>query len=84
MARPSRGFCRRDAVGSRRQEADFETLLPTDVEKEAFGYDLLNYSKMRLAIEAGKSRAKSETTRLRELIPRVMARVKSDCSARVA
>jgi NTE family protein len=46
----------------------FETILPTAVEKEAFGHDLLNYSKMRAAIEAGKTRAKSETTRLRELI----------------
>jgi len=38
------------------------------LEKEAFGNDLRNYSKLRLAIEAGKIRARSEATRLREYI----------------
>jgi hypothetical protein len=56
--------CRRlSAAGMR-----FETVLPTEVEKEAFGYDLLNYSKIGSAIEAGRTRARSEATRLRELI----------------
>lgn len=45
-----------------------ERVLPTDLEKEAFGNDLLSYSKMRLAIEAGKIRARSEASRLREHI----------------
>lgn len=46
----------------------FETVLPTNLEKAAFGHDLLNYSKMGSAIEAGKTRAGSEIARLRELI----------------
>lgn len=46
----------------------FETVLPTEVEKAAFGYDLLNHSKIGSAIVAGKTRARSETARLRELI----------------
>ncbi len=46
----------------------FETVLPTDVEKMAFGHDLLNYSKMGSAIEAGRTRARSEIARLRELV----------------
>jgi NTE family protein len=56
--------CRRlTAAGIR-----FEMILPTDVEKTAFGYDLLNYSKMGSAIEAGRTRATSETSRLRALV----------------
>jgi hypothetical protein len=46
----------------------FETVLPTDVEKAAFGHDLLNYSKMGSAIEAGRTRARSEIARLRALV----------------
>ncbi len=56
--------CRRlSAAGIR-----FETVLPTDIEKAAFGQDLLNYSKMGLAIEAGEARAASELGRLLEFI----------------
>lgn len=56
--------CRRlSAAGIR-----FETVLPTDIEKAAFGHDLLNHSKMGSAIEAGKTRAASEGDRLLEFI----------------
>ena len=46
----------------------FETVLPTGIEKAAFGHDLLNYSKIGSAIEAGKARAASEVGRLLEFI----------------
>ncbi len=46
----------------------FETVLPTGMEVEAFGHDLLSYSKIRPAMEAGRVRARSEAVRLRELI----------------
>lgn len=46
----------------------FETVLPIDVEKDAFGYDLINHSRIRAAIEAGRTRAHSEATRLRAFI----------------
>jgi NTE family protein len=46
----------------------FETVLPTDVEKRAFGHDLLNHSKIGSAIEAGKTRAGSEIAHLREMV----------------
>lgn len=46
----------------------FETVLPTDVEKDAFGYDLINHSKIGAAIEAGRTRARSEASRLRTFI----------------
>ena len=56
--------CRRlSAAGIR-----FETILPTKIEKAAFGHDLLNYAKMGLAIEAGETRAASELGRLLEFI----------------
>jgi hypothetical protein len=42
----------------------FETVLPTDIEKAAFGHDLLNYSNIGSAIEAGKTRAALEAGRL--------------------
>jgi NTE family protein len=42
----------------------FETVLPTESERDAFGFDLLNHSKIGAAIEAGKSRGQLEAPRL--------------------
>jgi NTE family protein len=56
--------CRRLAEAGIR----FKTVLPTEIENAAFGHDLLNYSKVGSAIEAGTRRAGSEATRLREFL----------------
>jgi hypothetical protein len=56
--------CRRLSLADIR----FETVLPTNVEKAAFGHDLLNHSKIGSAIEGGRTRAALEAGRLLEFI----------------
>jgi NTE family protein len=52
----------------RLREAGIEVniITPTELEREAFGFDLLNLTKMAAAIEAGRERGLQESRRLKD------------------
>jgi NTE family protein len=47
---------------------DPESMLPTEIEDDAFGADLFNLTKVPAAIEAGRRRGEKEAGRLNQLI----------------
>jgi NTE family protein len=47
---------------------DPESILPTQIEDDAFGADLFNLTKVPAAIEAGRRRGEKEAGRLSQLI----------------